>query len=88
MKAAVAAILSLFATLLVASGEPTQKPNLIFIFSDDVAMGDLGAYGQKRIQTPHSDLVAKAVDMMSQARTPHELWPDPAQAAQKKNKTK
>jgi arylsulfatase A-like enzyme len=41
---------------LVASvtAEP-RKPNLIFILSDDIAQGDVGAYGQKLIQTPNLD---------------------------------
>jgi arylsulfatase A len=38
-----------------ATGAEAHKPNLIFILSDDVAMGDLGAYGQKLIQTPNLD---------------------------------
>ena len=32
-----------------------DRPNLIFILSDDIAQGDVGAYGQKLIQTPHLD---------------------------------
>ena len=32
-----------------------DKPNLIFILSDDIAQGDLGVYGQKLIQTPTLD---------------------------------
>ena len=32
-----------------------DHPNLIFILSDDIAQGDVGAYGQKLIQTPHLD---------------------------------
>lgn len=35
-----------------------EKPNLIFILSDDVAQGDLGCYGQKLIQTPRLDQMA------------------------------
>ena len=35
------------------------KPNLIFILSDDVAQGDLGCYGQKLIQTPRLDQMAR-----------------------------
>ena len=30
-----------------------RKPNLIFILSDDIAQGDVQAYGQKLIQTPN-----------------------------------
>lgn len=32
-----------------------DKPNLIFVLSDDVAQGDLGVYGQQLIQTPNLD---------------------------------
>jgi arylsulfatase A len=35
------------------------KPNFIFILSDDLAQGDVGAYGQKLIQTPHLDRMAR-----------------------------
>ncbi len=36
-----------------------DKPNIIFILSDDLAQGDIGAYGQKEIQTPHLDRMAR-----------------------------
>jgi arylsulfatase A len=42
-----------------AIGADARKPNLIFILSDDVSMGDLGAYGQKLIQTPNLDQLCK-----------------------------
>lgn len=35
-----------------------RQPNLIFILSDDVGMGDLGCYGQKLIRTPNLDRMA------------------------------
>ncbi len=35
-----------------------ERPNLIFILSDDIAQGDLGCYGQKLIQTPNLDRMA------------------------------
>jgi arylsulfatase A-like enzyme len=47
--------------LLVAgagAAEP-RKPNIVFILSDDLAQGDLGCYGQKLIQTPNLDRMAK-----------------------------
>lgn len=34
------------------------KPNIIFILADDMGYGDLGCYGQKRIETPHIDQLA------------------------------
>ncbi len=36
-----------------------EKPNIIFILSDDLAQGDLGCYGQKMIQTPRIDQMAR-----------------------------
>ena len=35
-----------------------QKPNIIYILADDMGIGDLGAYGQKIIQTPNIDKLA------------------------------
>lgn len=36
-----------------------DKPNLIFVLSDDIAQGDLGVYGQKLIKTPTLDRLCK-----------------------------
>ena len=44
-----------------------DKPNIIFILSDDLAQGDLGCYGQKLIQTPHLDRMAAQGTRYTQA---------------------
>lgn len=36
-----------------------KKVNIIYIFADDLGYGELGAYGQEKIKTPHLDQLAK-----------------------------
>src|SRR5262249_29871892 len=37
----------------------SRKPNIIFILADDAGYGDIGCYGQKQIQTPNIDQLAR-----------------------------
>ena len=48
---------------------PTAHPNLIFILSDDLAMGDVGVYGQQLIQTPNLDRLCREGTRYLQAYT-------------------
>ena len=36
-----------------------SRPNIVFILADDLGWGDLGCYGQREIQTPHIDRLAR-----------------------------
>ena len=38
--------------------EKKDKPNFIFIFADDLGYGELGSYGQEKIETPNLDKLA------------------------------
>jgi arylsulfatase A len=37
-----------------------QKPNVVFIYADDLGYGDLSCYGATKINTPHLDKLAKS----------------------------
>jgi arylsulfatase A-like enzyme len=52
------ACLLLSPQVLPAAATP-PKPNIIFILSDDIAQGDIGCYGQRLIQTPNLDRMAR-----------------------------
>ena len=40
------------------AAETSRPPNIILIMADNLGYGDLGSYGQKRIQTPNLDRMA------------------------------
>ncbi len=54
------ASLCLFASL--DAGEPTKnsnRPNIVFIYADDLGFGDLACHGHPHIQTPNIDRLAR-----------------------------
>lgn len=62
--------LMLAATLIAAAGlaspaarqgarPPEVRPNVVYIYADDLGYGELGAYGQRKIRTPHLDRLAR-----------------------------
>jgi arylsulfatase A len=51
-----------FAGTLCAADGPAasaRRPNILFLIADDLGYGDIGAYGQKKIRTPHLDQLAR-----------------------------
>lgn len=48
-------------------GQATNRPNIIFIMCDDMGYGDLGCYGQRRIDTPNLDRMAEEGMRFTQA---------------------
>ena len=49
----------LFALVPSAAPAADRKPNLVVILADDVGYGDLGCFGQKALETPRLDRMAK-----------------------------
>lgn len=52
--------LCLIGHTIIKAEEPSKpfKPNIIYILADDLGIGDLGCYGQDKIQTPAIDQLA------------------------------
>lgn len=55
-------LLAVCCSLLLQAQIPPPRPNIIFIFADDLGYGEIGCYGQQKIETPHIDqLAAKGI---------------------------
>src|SRR5210317_641519 len=51
--------LFLIASCTTKEKEDTKAPNIIYILADDLGYGELGCYGQEKIETPNIDQLAK-----------------------------
>lgn len=43
----------------LAAQQSPARPNIIYIYADDLGYGELGSYGQEKIKTPHLDQLAR-----------------------------
>ena len=65
IQGALACLFLFFSSLALA------KPNIVFIFADDLGVGDVGAYGGEAISTPHIDALAAGGVLFEQAYASH-----------------
>lgn len=68
--------ISIFILLLCACKEQhtlseatPEKPNIIYILADDLGYGEIGVFGQQKIETPNIDALAKAGMIFTQHYT-------------------
>lgn len=62
-------ILFLFISILLSCTTTKKEelpPNIIYFLADDLGYGEVGVYGQKKIQTPNIDALAKNGMMFTQ----------------------
>ncbi|MFO7852280.1 MAG: arylsulfatase [Bacteroidota bacterium] len=59
-------LLSLVITSCTGENKEPIKPNIIYILADDLGYGELGCYGQEKIETPALDKLAESGMMFMQ----------------------
>ncbi|MEM9379659.1 MAG: arylsulfatase [Planctomycetota bacterium] len=74
MQPSPARLLRLLALVLAAAAQtacssPQRRPNVVVIFADDLGAGEVGAYGQEKIRTPHIDSIARRGTRFTNAYT-------------------
>mgnify|MGYP000046101606 CR=1 FL=1 len=50
--------MALTACHAVAENQQTEKPNVLFIYADDIGYGDLSCYGTAAVKTPNVEALA------------------------------
>lgn len=51
-------IIALVAAVLMGAVAHAESPNLVFLYADNLGIGDLGCYGNAEVKTPHLDRLA------------------------------
>nr|WP_312338081.1 sulfatase-like hydrolase/transferase [Sphingobacterium sp.] len=51
-------------TTLALAQKKDQRPNIVLIMADDLGYGDLGVYGQQKIETKHIDSLAAKLNQI------------------------
>ena len=54
------------ALLVGAAATAAERPNIVYILADDLGYGDVGVYGQKLLETPNLDKLARAGMLFTQ----------------------
>jgi len=52
-------ICPLFISAQKKAGSKNDNPNIVYILADDIGYGDLGPYGQQKVETPNIDALAR-----------------------------
>lgn len=58
------ALTSCLASQTTAQEKQTQRPNVVFIYADDIGYGDLSCNGAKTIHTPNVERLAKMENVL------------------------
>src|SRR4029453_17320575 len=74
------AAIALLALSAPAGTQPTGRPNIIFIMTDDHAAHAIGAYGSRVNQTPHLDRLAREGALLTNVFATNSICP-PSRAA-------
>ena len=65
---------ALIIALLALSTHAAKKPNILFIMADDLGWMDLACQGNKLVETPHLDRLAKQGMRFTDAYAAAPVW--------------
>ncbi len=64
------ALLAALSVFIAPNAGAAEKPNILFILSDDIGYGDLGCYGATLVKTPNIDRLAREGRRFTDAHSP------------------